>query len=99
MGYTAAPNKCTLYGEQVYEKDGYIVQLASGRLYLYKNEYKLAELVSGYDTLKKSYRNSFDMWIGKVRDKDLAKIDTIREQMEAMENDCKLIAEIHNFKE
>jgi hypothetical protein len=96
--HTAAPNKYAMpaSAEIVFRNDdGYIAYEHSGRLYLYKDEYRLAELISGYSTLKKSYRNSFDVWIHRIREKDLDKIETLKEYIENIKSDISVIASIH----
>lgn len=96
--HTAAPStyKMPESAEVVFrDADGYMAYEFGGRLYLYKDGYRLAELVSGYSTLKKSYRNSFDVWIHKIREKDLEKVETLKGYIEGIKSDIAIIESIH----
>lgn len=96
--HTAAPSKYSMpaSAEIVFSNDeGYIAYAFSGRLYLYKDGYRLAELISGHATLKKSYRNSFDVWVHRIREKDLEKIETLKEYIESIKADIATIENIH----
>lgn len=98
MTYTAVPNKSPLEFKEpaIFEKDGYSVHEAFGRLFLIRKGYKLAELVGGHFVLRKTYRNDFNVWIEKTRAKDIEKIETIKLQIQQMQDDCSLILSIHN---
>lgn len=98
MSYTAAPTKRVVFSDEkiVFQLDGYEVGELRGRLYLYRKGYRLAELVSGYDSLTKSYKGSFEVWIEKIKNKDLAKIETIKDEIEELKKTCLHIEDVHS---
>jgi len=62
--------------------------------YLCKGELQLAKLISGEEGLKKYYKNDFEVWIDKVRKKDLAKADKFIEEAEKLKETCRFIKEV-----
>jgi len=95
--HTAAPTKAVIHEtyKMVFEDNGYTAYEWSGRLFLYRKGFSLAQLVNGFDSLKKNYRNSFEIWIEKVKEKDLAKIESIKADMALMVKDCATILDVH----
>lgn len=95
--HTAAPSKAVIPESYklVFEGNGYTAYEWSGRLFLYRKGFSLAQLVNGFESLKKSYRNSFEIWIDKVKEKDLAKIQNIKADMLLMAKDCETILDVH----
>jgi hypothetical protein len=96
--HTAAPTVMPVHAllQLVFEYNGYSVYEFQGRLFLYRKGYSLAQLVNGYESLQKSYRNSFEIWIDKVRTKDLAKIQNIKHDVALMLKDCDTILDVHS---
>lgn len=96
--HTAAPTKAIIQESYklVFEDNGYTVYEWSGRLFLYRKGFALAQLVNGFESLKKSYRNSFELWIEKVKEKDLLKIENIKADMALMVADCEIIMDVHS---
>lgn len=100
--HTGVPSKATPHSsqEKVYEdKEGYSAYSWGGRIFLYKSGYRVAELVNGFDTLKKKYRGSFEVLIHKIREKDLEKLETIKGYIEDLQKDIETIKSIHGFVE
>ena len=64
----------------------------SDRYYLYDYNIKIGELIDGEDGLEKYYKNDFQKWISKIRERDLKRIDKI----DSIMND--LIEEKRNLK-
>jgi len=62
----------------VYRKDDITIHESQSRLYMVKQGYNVAELISGRCGLKRYHKDSFDVWIGKVKKKDLAKAQKMR---------------------
>jgi hypothetical protein len=96
--HTAAPTISVIPASYklVFEENGYTAYEWSGRLFLYRKGCSLAQLVNGFESLKKSYRNSFEIWIDKVKEKDLAKIENIKADIALMLKDCDTIRDVHS---
>ena len=57
---------------------------------------KSGQLINGFTGLKKNYRNSFEVWIYKIKQKDMAKIKNIEADIKQMQQDCDLIRDVHS---
>ena len=49
----------------------------SNRYYLYDYDIKIGELIDGEHGLEKYYKNYFQKWINKIRERDLKRMDKI----------------------
>lgn len=97
--YTAIPeNPKPLVGDSVYFKDGYEVTFFQSRLFLYKNHYRMAELINGYDTLNKKFKGNIDKWIASIIAKDIDKIANIEYKIEELKQEIKHLKTIHDIK-
>lgn len=95
--HTAAPYETKIPDayKLVFEDNGYTVYEWSGRLFLYRKNKSLGQLINGFTGLKKNYRNSFEVWIDKIKQKDLAKIKNIEADIKQMQLDCEAIRDVH----
>lgn len=96
--YTAIPlTPKNINGEPVYFNDGYEVTLFQGRLFLYKNHYRIADLINGYETLDKKFKGDFNKWIESIKKKDINKIKNIKDKISELEEEIKHLNSIHNI--
>lgn len=97
--FTSIPsNPNPLIGDSVYFKDGYEVTLFQGRLFLYKNHYRMAELINGYETLDKKFKGDMDKWIKFVIAKDIDKISNIEFKIEELKKEIEHLKSIHGIE-
>lgn len=78
-----------------WKNDDFRVYSWQGRLFLYTNDdFRIAELINGYEGLSKYHKGSFETWIENVKKKDLKKIETLEQYQFELENDIDLIKTI-----
>lgn len=76
-------------------EDGFEVRKAMSRYYLIKSGYKIAEIIET-DVLDKKYKGNFELWIESIRKKDIKKITNLKEYIDQVDADIKLIESIWN---
>jgi len=64
------------------------VWLWSTRLFMFKGNIRIAELIAGVEGLKKYYKNSYAVWRDKVKAKDLAKCEKMRDEAAYLVEQC-----------
>jgi hypothetical protein len=95
MGYfTAKYSKSEKYGKVIWSEDDIKVTSDHGRYYLYKKDYRIAEIISGKETFDKKYKGSYHNWIQAIRKKDMEKIQKLKSMAQEILDDTKQIEEI-----
>lgn len=65
------------------------------RLFLYtKDDYRIGELIDGYDGLEKYHKGSFEVWLENIRKKDLKKLEALNQYQSDLKNDIEVIETI-----
>lgn len=77
-------------------EDGFEVRKVTFRYYLIKSGYKISEMVET-DVLDKKYKGNFELWIESIRKKDIKKIANLKEYIDQVNADIKLIESIWNI--
>ena len=78
----------------VYSKNDIVITEWQDRLWMVKDEKKVAELINGRDGLKKYHKDSFEVWINNIRKKDLKKAKKMIADAERIMEDADAIEEL-----
>ena len=62
-----------------------------GRYYLYYSGYKIGELIDGEQSLKKYYKGDIQLWINKLRTRDINRISKISQQIINLKKEEKIL--------
>lgn len=88
-----------IIGDTVFSENGYQITNFQGRLFLYKDQHRMAQLVDGYETLNKKFKNDFNLWIQSVRKKDIKKIQNIFNEIKDLEKQIKYLKALHEIND
>ena len=61
------------------------------RYYLYYSGYKIGELINGEQSLKKYYKGDIQLWINKLRTRDINRISKISQQIINLKKEEKIL--------
>lgn len=86
-----APYKRSKFGSLLWSKNNFSVYGTKDRFSIYLNDYYLGELINGYETLNKRYKNSFECWISFLKNKDINKVNHTRNLIKEASNTCDFI--------
>lgn len=94
--FTAKYNKSTVHGKTIWSENDIKVTSDHGRYYLYKKDYRIAEIISGKETFDKKYKGSYHNWIQSIKKKDMEKIEKLKKMAQEIIDDTKQIEDIWN---